>query len=85
MKPPSTGKLILVAILDLLLVFVGGGILIASATGQMGPNGFNLTGLPALLLIVLVIGYFIVFPRWLGGTLFQRLFGIAGWRRRSGG
>jgi len=84
MKPPSTLKIVLVAFLDLILAFVGFGVLIAWATGQLGPNGFNLTGVPALVLLVLVIGYLIVFPRWLGGTIMQRLFGIAGWRQRAG-
>lgn len=74
---PSTWKVVLAAILDFLLVFVVGGFLIAAVTGGMTDGGFRLTGLPALLLLVLVVLYFWGMKR-VGGTLFQRLFGIAG-------
>ena len=84
MQPPSTPRIVLVALPDLILAFVAFGVLIAWATGQFGPNGFNLTGVSAPVLLVLVIGYFIVFRRWLGGTIMQRPFGMAGWRQRSG-
>ena len=47
-------------------------------TGDTTAGGFELNGGPALLLFVLVIAYFVVMNKWLGGTLFKRLFGIVG-------
>lgn len=72
----STWKVVLAAILDFLLVFLGGGYVIALVTGGTTDGGFQLNGLPALILFALVIAYFVVMKR-LGGTLFKRLFGIA--------
>lgn len=72
----STWKVVLAAILDFLLVFLGGGYVIAMMTGDTTEGGFQLNGVPALILFALVIAYFVVMKR-LGGTLFKRLFGIA--------
>jgi hypothetical protein len=71
-------KAIIAGILDFVLVFGGGGYLIGRFTGGLTENGFHLEGAPALGLFALVIGYFVVFGRYLGGTIFRRLFGIAG-------
>jgi hypothetical protein len=71
-------KAIIAGFLDFVLVFGGGGYVIALLTGGLTENGFRLEGLPALALFALVIGYFVVFGRYLGGTIFRRLFGIAG-------
>jgi len=73
-----TWKIVVAAILDFLLVFVGAGYVIARLTGNTTATGFELNGGPALLLFALVIAYFVVMNKWLGGTLFKRLFGIAG-------
>jgi len=75
---PSTWKIVVAAILDFLLVFFGAGYVIARLTGNTTADGFELNGGPALLLFALVIAYFVVMNKWLGGTLFKRLFGIAG-------
>lgn len=72
----STWKVVLAAILDFLLVFLGGGYIIAKLTGGVTENGFQLNGAPAFLLFALVVAYFVGMKR-LGGTLFKRLFGIA--------
>lgn len=72
----STWKVVLAAILDFLLVFLAGGYVIAMMTGNTTEGGFQLNGVPALILFALVIAYFVVMKR-LGGTLFKRLFGIA--------
>jgi hypothetical protein len=71
-------KVTIAGILDFLLVFGGGGYVIARLTGGLTENGFQLNGAPALALFALIIGYFVVFGRFLGGTIFRRLFGIAG-------
>lgn len=74
---PKTWKVVTAAILDFLFVFVVGGYLIALLTGNIVNGGFQLNGLPALLLFALVILYFWGMKR-LGGTLFKRLFGLVG-------
>ena len=66
---------ILAAILDLALAFGGGGYAIATLTGDTTENGFELNGMPALILLALVIGYFVIFTKFLGGTIFQRILG----------
>ena len=71
----SLWRRILAGILDLALSFGGGGYLIASLTGDTTENGFELNGIPALILFALVIGYFVIFSKFLGGTIFRRLLG----------
>lgn len=75
---PATWKIVVAAILDFLLVFFAAGYAIAMLTGGTTAGGFELNGAPALVLFALVIAYFVVMNKWLGGTLFKRLFGIAG-------
>lgn len=74
---PSTWKVVLAAILDFFLIFFLGGYGIAALTGGTTEGGFNLSGPPALILLALVILYFWGAKR-VGGTLFQRLFGLVG-------
>ena len=74
---PSTWKVVLAALLDFLLVFLVAGYLIAVLTGNTKQGGFSLNGAPAIALLVVIIAYFWGMKR-VGGTLFQRLFGIAG-------
>ncbi len=75
---PATWKIVVAAILDFLLVFFAAGYAIAMLTGGTTEDGFALNGAPALVLFALVIAYFVVMNKWLGGTVFKRLFGIAG-------
>lgn len=74
---PATWKVVLAAILDFLVVFLVGGYLVAALTGGTTEGGFELNGWPALVLFALIVLYFWGMKR-IGGTLFQRLFGIAG-------
>lgn len=74
---PATWKVVLAAILDFFAVFFLGGYVIAALTGGSTKGGFELNGWPALLLFALIILYFWGAKR-VGGTLFQRLFGLAG-------
>lgn len=74
-KPVSTWRKVVAAILDFLFVLFVGGYAIGYMTGNLTDEGFNLTGGPALILFAIIILYFIVFTRYLGGTLFQRLLG----------
>lgn len=74
---PQTWKVVLAALLDFLLVLFLGGYLVALLTGSTTENGFSLTGGAALAWLVLAVAYFWGMKR-AGGTVFQRLFGIAG-------
>jgi uncharacterized RDD family membrane protein YckC len=72
---PALWKRVLAAILDFLSAFIGFGFLVAWLTGGLTPEGFNLTGGPALVLFLLIIAYFVVFNRFLGGTIWRWILG----------
>ncbi len=74
-KPVATWRKVVAAVLDFIFIFAVGGYAIAKFTGNVTENGFELQGWPAFLLFAIVVLYFIVFRRFLGGTLFQRLLG----------
>lgn len=74
-KQVSTWRKVFAAILDFIFVFAIAGYLIAHFTGGTTEGGFDLKGGPAFLLFAIVILYFIIFRRFLGGTVFQRLLG----------
>jgi hypothetical protein len=65
----------LAGLLDFLTVFFVGGYIIAEFTGETTTQGFNLTGVPALVLFVIIILYFYLGWKKLGGTIWQRIFG----------
>jgi hypothetical protein len=73
----STGIRVLATTLDLFTAFFGFGMAIAYATGMTTQGGFNLTGVPALVLFGLVVAYFAIGRRVAGGTLWDRIFRIA--------
>ena len=75
-KPVSTWRKVFAAILDFIFVFAIAGYLIAKFTGNVTDEGFDLKGGPAFLLFAIVILYFLIFTRFLGGTVFQRLLGV---------
>ena len=60
---------------DFLTVFFVGGYAIGRLTGETTQDGFNLTGMAALALFALIIAYFYVGWKVIGGTLWQRIFG----------
>ncbi|MEQ8290596.1 MAG: hypothetical protein RIA08_00215 [Roseovarius sp.] len=70
---PATWRVVVAFILDLLFSFLIFGFIIAKITGDTTEGGFELNGLPAIILFALVIIYMVGMPR-LGGRLFQRLF-----------
>ncbi len=74
-QPAALWRRILAAILDFALAFGGGGYAIASLTGDTTANGFELNGMPALILFAGVIAYFLIFNKFLGGTIFRHLLG----------
>lgn len=72
----GTWKRVVAAILDFFTVFLIGGYVIGKLTGGTTDNGFSLDGWPALVLIALIIAYFLLGRRYLGGTLWDRVFRI---------
>jgi phosphate/sulfate permease len=74
-RPVATWRKVLAAIFDFLTVFFVGGYVIGHLTGNLTDDGFKLDGAPALVLFALVVAYFVVLGRYLGGTLWQRLLG----------
>jgi len=46
---------------------------IGELTGNVTEDGFKLQGLPALLLFALIVAYFVVGRKYLGGTIWQRV------------
>lgn len=69
----SLWRIILAAILDFFTAFIGLGYLVAVATGGTTDDGFSLNGMPAIAVFALVIAYFWVGRKYLGGTIWQRI------------
>jgi hypothetical protein len=72
-EPVATWRKVLAAVLDLLTVFFVGGYAIGYLTGDVTNGQFNLQGAPALVLFAVIIVYFVVGSKYLGGTLWQRI------------
>ncbi len=68
-------KKVIAAILDIATSFGGFGYLIAKLTGNTTENGFELNGMNAVILFALVIAYFVLMPKFAGGTIWQHVFG----------
>jgi len=66
-------RIILAAILDFFTAFFGFGYLVALVTGGTTDKGFSLDGMPAIAVFALIIAYFWVGRRYLGGTIWQRI------------
>ncbi|HRK19515.1 MAG TPA: hypothetical protein PK970_11205 [Hyphomicrobiaceae bacterium] len=75
--PAPVWKRVIASILDFLTVFFGAGFVIARLSGQTTPNGFALNGGPALALFAVIVAYFLIGRRMAGGTLWDRILGIA--------
>ena len=69
-------KRVFAVILDVITVFSIGGWAIARMTGNTTENGFNLNGMPAVVLFAVIVAYFFVCRRYLGGTLWDRILRI---------
>ncbi|WEZ83838.1 hypothetical protein P6U16_03435 [Rhizobium sp. 32-5/1] len=72
-KGPSTWRIVLAAILDFLTAFFVLGYIVAMVFGGKTEDGFNLEGGPALLFFALIVAYFVVFNKFLGGTIWKRI------------
>ena len=73
---PANWRIILAFILDLFTSFFVLGFIVAWLTGGLTGTGFQLNGLPALILFALMIAYF-----WLNKRLGWRLW----WRLLKAG
>ena len=74
-KPVGMGRKILAGILDVITSFGGIGYIIAKITGNTTESGFELNGMPAFILFALIAAYFILLPKYAGGTIWQRILG----------
>lgn len=72
-KQPATWRIVSAAILDFITAFFVIGYSIAVVFGGVTEDGFRVSGLPALLLFALIILYFIVFNRYLHGTIWKQI------------
>lgn len=72
-KGPATWRIVLAALLDFITAFFGIGYILASIFGGKTETGFNLQGGPALLFLILLVAYFLVFNKYLGGTIWKRI------------
>ncbi|MHA1570668.1 MAG: hypothetical protein ACTSWM_02515 [Alphaproteobacteria bacterium] len=72
-KQVATWRKAVAAILDFFTAFFVFGYLIARFTGDTTEGGFELNGMPAIVLFVLVIAYFVIGRKFLGGTIWQRI------------
>ena len=72
-QPVATWRKVLAAELDFVSIFFAGGYAIGYLTGNLTAEGFNLEGMTALILFAVVIVYFVVGSKYLGGTIWQRI------------
>lgn len=72
-RQPATWRIVLAAILDFFTIFWASGFLVASIFGGSTDGGFALDGWPALLCFALIVAYFVVFNKFLGGTIWKRI------------
>ncbi len=75
-KPVSTWRKVFAAILEFIFVFAIAGYAVGYLTGNLTEEGFDLHGGPAFIVFAIVILYFVIFMRFLGGTVFQRLLRV---------
>lgn len=75
-EPAAAWRKVVATILDFLTIFFVGGYLIGRITGNLTEGGFSLDGAPALALFAVIIAYFVLFTKYLGGTPWQRLLGV---------
>lgn len=68
-------RIILAFLLDAISAFFVAGLLVGVMFGGLTANGFQLEGWRALLALALIVAYFLVFNRFLGGTIWKRILG----------
>lgn len=74
-KPVAIWRKVLAAVLDFFFVLYIAGYAVGYLTGNLTNDGFKLEGALAMVVLALIAAYFVVFTRFLGGTLWQRVLG----------
>jgi hypothetical protein len=72
-KAPASWRIILAALLDFFTIFFVAGFVVAAIFGGITENGFNLNGWRALLSFALMVAYFVIFNKYLGGTIWKQI------------
>jgi hypothetical protein len=72
----TTWRKVAAAALDFFFAFFIAGFFVGYLTGNMTKDGFQLEGVPALVVFGAVALYFVIFTKFLGGTVWQRVFGV---------
>ncbi|UWU15754.1 hypothetical protein N2599_07090 [Rhizobium sullae] len=74
-KDPATWRIVSAALLDFFTAFFVVGYIVGWLTGSNTPEGggFQLSGWAALVAFALIVAYFIVFDRFLNGTIWKRI------------
>jgi hypothetical protein len=70
---PALWRRVLAAVLDFICVFMIAGYVVGYLTGNLTKDGFQLEGAPALVVFAAIALYFVVFAKFLGGTIWQRV------------
>ena len=70
-KAVSTWRIVLAAILDFFTAFFVIGFVVAALSGGLTDGGFKLSGLPALIMLALIVLYFWGFPKVFGARIWQ--------------
>lgn len=74
---PSSSWLVAIAnLLDFFTVFLPSAYAVAYACGTVRHGGMSLAGIPMLIVLAIVAGYFFVFRRYLGETIWARILRI---------
>jgi len=76
-KPAATWRKVLAVVLDFIFVYFITGYAVAYLTGNLTDGGFDLKGGPALMVFAVIALYFVVFIKFLGGTIWQRVLGVS--------
>jgi len=82
-KRVAVWRKVLAAALDFIFVLYIAGYAVGYLTGNLTNDGFKLEGAPALTVFALIAAYFVVFTRFLGGTIWQRVLGAKSGRSRA--
>ena len=64
------------ATLDFFFAFFIAGFFVGYLTGNLTKGGFELSGAPALVVFAAIALYFVIFAKFLGGTVWQRVLGV---------
>ena len=72
----ATWRKVVAAVLDFVFVFFIAGYVVGYLTGNLTKSGFELNGAPALVVFAAIAFYFVVFTRFLGGTVWQRVLRV---------